>query len=363
MERIKVIISGDYEIFGNGTGDVRRCMIEPTNDILDICNKYGAKFTIFAEMCEYWAFKHYAEELKNDLGYFPHKVIEEQLLRAVREGHDVQLHLHAQWINAAYAAGKWKLNYEWWRLPDLPHGLGENDDILSLRGIIRKGKETLESLLRTEDASYECIAFRSGGWCIQPENEVLQALEDNNIQVDSTVAKGRYFVEEPYFVDFRGAYSNCMSWYVSTDDINRADSKKEGSILEVPIFSMEYRRYLRILDIIIGNILGKRKETNEYKNRDGGPYLRSKKDKIDMIKDIFGKKYYFWNISNSFYMNKKMYEDFRKNTDLNGSYSLVMEGHPKSFYRKTGLDKTLAYLAADRENEFVQDKDIVRDRT
>ena len=109
MKKIKIVISGDYEIFGNGTGDVMNCMIKPTYGLLKICEKHGAKYTIFMEMGEYWAFKKYAKELEKDLGYVPHEAIERQLKDAIKRGHDVQLHLHPQWLGAEYQNGEWNL--------------------------------------------------------------------------------------------------------------------------------------------------------------------------------------------------------------------------------------------------------------
>ena len=171
MKKIKIIISGDYEIFGNGTGDVIECMIKPTYNFLKICEKHGAKYTIFMEMCEYWAFKNHSMELEKDLGYVPHEEIERQLKDAIERGHDVQLHLHPQWLGAEYQNGEWNLNYEYLRLPKLPNGLGPIDNIYSLRGIFHKGKKDLEKMLRGVDKNYECYAFRAGWFCIQPESD------------------------------------------------------------------------------------------------------------------------------------------------------------------------------------------------
>ncbi len=359
-EKIKIIVSGDYEVFGNGTGDVLERVVEPTDRILDICDRHGARFTIFAEVCEYWAFKEHSKELERDLGYMPHIMIERQLKKAVKRGHDVQLHLHPQWIGADYTGGGWKLNYEWWRLPNLPHGLGSEDDILSLKGLIKKGKETLEQLLREEDVPYECMAFRSGAWCIQPAKEVLLALEANHIRVDSTVAKGRYLVHEPFFVDFRNAHSNCRPWYASAEDINSPSSGGENAVLEVPVFSMPYRRYERIPYMIAEKILCKRKADT----REGGPYKPDGKvmgTGTPVFEKIFGEKYYFWDISNSFRWNRKMYMDSFKKRPRGKGLVLVMEGHPKTFFNGTELERTLSYLSEESSVEFVKYKDVVSD--
>ena len=72
-------------------------IIEPTNRILDICNRNGAKLTIMFEVAEYWAFKQYDDHLTNKLGYSPSQEMEQQAIKAIIQGHDVQLHIHPQW--------------------------------------------------------------------------------------------------------------------------------------------------------------------------------------------------------------------------------------------------------------------------
>jgi len=52
-----VVISVDYEIFGNGEGDVRQHTVDPTNRMARLCEKYGAPLTVFFEVEEYLAFE------------------------------------------------------------------------------------------------------------------------------------------------------------------------------------------------------------------------------------------------------------------------------------------------------------------
>ena len=91
---MRMILTLDYEIFGNGAGDVRRDVIEPTNRILDICDRHDARLTIMFEVAEYWAFQQYDRQLQEHLGYSPCSQMKAQVLDAIRRGHDVQLHLH-----------------------------------------------------------------------------------------------------------------------------------------------------------------------------------------------------------------------------------------------------------------------------
>ena len=57
MGKLRFILTADYEVFGNGSGCVKKCMIDPTEKMLSICDDYCAKLTLFVDVCEYWAFK------------------------------------------------------------------------------------------------------------------------------------------------------------------------------------------------------------------------------------------------------------------------------------------------------------------
>ena len=46
----KILLTLDYELYGNGTGNIYTHIIKPTNSILAIANKYNAKLTIFVEI-------------------------------------------------------------------------------------------------------------------------------------------------------------------------------------------------------------------------------------------------------------------------------------------------------------------------
>lgn len=235
---IEVIITVDYEIFGDGSGDVVKTLIEPTYELMNICEKNNAKLTLMFEIASYWAFKEAEEKhLLQDLNYIPSKVIEEQLKQAIIRGHDVQLHLHPQWIGSKLDDGIWNLNYDYWRLPLLPNGLGNSDDLYSIKGALHKGKSDLEKLLRTIDKGYECMAFRAGSWSIQPEEDVIIALKDLGFKIDTTVFKGGFSNSISYY-DFKKAHSHYNFWWSTKKSLTKKGNFGEN-ILEIPIYSQD----------------------------------------------------------------------------------------------------------------------------
>lgn len=51
------LITIDYEIFGNGRGDILKTIVEPMKRIRKVCDRYGTKVNIFFEVAEYMAMK------------------------------------------------------------------------------------------------------------------------------------------------------------------------------------------------------------------------------------------------------------------------------------------------------------------
>jgi len=232
-----LIITCDYELPGGGQGDVRRHMIEPTRQLLRVCEQHGAKLTIMAEVGELWAFEK-AENaaFKKHIGYDPVFLIKQQLREAVQRGHDVQLHLHPQWINARWSDTCWILDYKHYNLSDF-----EDDEMVAL---LRRGKDSLESMLRPCCADYKCVGFRAGQWNTKPSQRYLTALRDAGLKSDTSVFKWGHRYDGGADFDYRDAFSNVLAWYSRMDDINQPTT--QPTILEVPI-ATESVRYPRML--------------------------------------------------------------------------------------------------------------------
>jgi len=226
MRKGKIIITIDYEIFGDGSGDVKSCMIEPTERILAIADKYNVPVTIMAEMCEYNAFKEEQRQNSFPDGYKPALWIEDQLKTGVKAGHDVQLHLHPQWMHYEYN-DKWIVDFKYWNISSLPYE--------KICDLLKKGKTELEELLRPVKKDYECFVFRAGSWGIQPEADILKALAATGFRVDTTVAPGCFFKSQLSNYDFRGLPRKAY-WYIERS----LNEDLDTGILELPICARRY---------------------------------------------------------------------------------------------------------------------------
>ena len=100
--RRQLLLTVDHEIFGNGSGDVRRHITGPTERMARICEKFGMPLVVFFEVEEYLAFERERKKLVAAWGYEPAAEIRAQAIDLIRRGHDLQLHLHPEWVGADF---------------------------------------------------------------------------------------------------------------------------------------------------------------------------------------------------------------------------------------------------------------------
>lgn len=221
---LKIIFTVDYEIHGNGDGSPRALMVEPTSRLLDVLDEYGAKLTIMADVAEILKFREYRDQVGRD--DYHYEAIVAQLQDAISREHDVQLHLHCSYFNARLESGKWVQDQSEYNFA----GLSEE----RLNEVLQIGKEFLEEQLRLIDLSYCCNVFRAANWAVSPSRNVVRALVNNGLQIDTSVFK---YGQRRGIVnfDYTDAFSNIVPWRVAEDDICRRDDR--GSLVEVPIYT------------------------------------------------------------------------------------------------------------------------------
>lgn len=237
--RRHIIITLDYETWHPAVPPGKRIdwyetVIEPTAKLLEICDRYNAKLTIFFEIGEYYWLKEHRPAIARD--------IEEQLRGAVRGGHDVQLHLHTSWLpetGARYdeATDTWFWDSRYQKLHDYPGDITE---------LLRRCKNDMETMLRPSNPDYRVTTFRAGAYQIQPSKTIVDALLAVGITADSSVWQGGYQPERGN--DFRTAWSGQPYW-ADADDINHL-SFRDKQLLEIPITTMRTYRSISNLPLM-----------------------------------------------------------------------------------------------------------------
>jgi peptidoglycan/xylan/chitin deacetylase (PgdA/CDA1 family) len=225
--RIRLLVTFDYEIFhGRNFGSDEEVLFRPTDEIFALCAELGIPAVFFPDVCSVWAHRD-----SGSLAYADR--FEQQMREAVRRGHDVQLHLHPHWLFTSFRDGEWRLATDRIRMAEL----GFDDSAYATPTLLRRGVAYLEDLLRAEDPDYRCIAFRAAALALQPgEREVLRALLDAGLVIDSTVVKGVHSTTDTYLIDYRSVPA-AANWYMHPRT-GIGVAAPEG-VLEIPVATFQ----------------------------------------------------------------------------------------------------------------------------
>ena len=226
-----VSLTFDHELFlGENYTTEKAILIDTTDELLKVLVKNNVSGTFFTDVCSIIRY--------NELGMheFPNQM-NKQLKNLIRSGQDVQLHIHSNWLKSDFINGKWNFDTDSYRVQYYtPEKKTENNN-WTMERIVKTGKEYLVNLLKPEDDKYSCVAFRAGGFCIQPEDKLISCLIENDILIDSSVAPGIWSSENVNSYDFRDAPNKELNWYISPSSgikgINKSCSEKK--LFEVPI--------------------------------------------------------------------------------------------------------------------------------
>ena len=332
---MNLVLTFDYELYGDGSGDIFREMIHPTNDILDICNKYQIKSTLFFEVIEYIKIRDQWLQ-GNTMGYCenPVKAIEEQLRNALKSGHDIQLHIHPQWVDAEYKNQCWNVNLEKWRLGDFNH---EN---YTIKELIKEGKDVLEDLLKPVDPDYRCVAIRAGGYNIMPSSEVYKAMQELDLKLDSSVYPGGYAEGSLSRYDYRAVPLSKDYWICDKEDI-RIDLKEEEEeehIYEIPIFALSLPRWKKISILRLKSNLKKRRSS--IKNTKTKSYKNSN---TNILKFLLEREAITWDFCLFQMSLHKYFIKYIQNNLKDKRSSFVLIGHPKGFSSPRRFEKFIKF--------------------
>lgn len=232
-----VVLTVDYEIFGNGAGDVRQHVTDPTERMARLCSRHQMPLTVFLETEEYLAFDRHSAQLRQALGYDPAGLIRAQIQALARDGHDIQLHLHPQWHNARWEDGQWALREEKETVDSL------FDTQAEVTAYIAERKRVIDEMLAEAGSGKTVQVYRAGAFSAQPGAKLLKALADTGITIDSSVVKGLTRRSEHGGLDYREAPDAKGPWRVSTEV---AQEDRAGSVWEFPIYAVMGRRWQQI---------------------------------------------------------------------------------------------------------------------
>ena len=299
---MKIFLTYDYELFfGENSGTVEKCILEPTERLLQLGEKYNIPFTFFVDVGYLIKLEQFAqqfEHLNTDL-----ILLKNQIGKMIEKEHDVQLHVHPHWEKAFYDGNKWVMNVSGnYKLADFSDR--EVEDILE------RYKTFTENLI-----GRKTIAFRAGGWCIQPFDRFKKIFSKLEIEVDSSVFYGGQFNSEDYNFDFSSAPQKSI--YNFSNDVCIEDPK--GDFVELPISSWRYSPLFYWRLYIKGRL-----NPENHKMLGDGSFLKQPGRKKSVLTN------FTWNhVSTDGYYASKLIQ-IEKRFEQNNTEHMVIIGHPKS---------------------------------
>ena len=196
-------------------------VLSPAERLMRLFEGEGAPLTFMAEMGEYFWLRENAPSLALRM--------ERQWADALRRGHDVQLHLHPNWLpelGAAQVGGRWKWDMSLARCEEYPGDLS---------ALVARCKAALEEPLRRDNPGYAVTAFRAGTYQVQPFRRLYEALTGNGIRVDTSVFAGGCSRDRGY--DFRLARSRHQPYFANRFDPQLLAPPGERGLVEIPVFT------------------------------------------------------------------------------------------------------------------------------
>lgn len=312
---MNIFLTYDYELFfGESTGTIEKCLIEPTNELLRLGKKHQVCMTFFVDVGYLIKLEHYSESfpnLKKDL-----LKIKFQLQELLANGHDIQLHVHPHWEKSTYENGKWNIvTKDVYKLDDF-----SDSEIVE---IMARYKAYLDNLI-----GYSTSAFRAGGWCIQPFNRLEKVFEKLGLKYDSSVFPGGKFISGEYSFDFTKAPQK--SHYRFTSDECAED--ENGKFTEYPISSWRYSPLFYWRLYILGRLF-----PNEHKMIGDGTFLAQPGRKKSVLTSFTQN-----HVSTDGYYASVLSESL-KAYHKKGHTDFVIIGHPKGMtkYSLKTLDNFL----------------------
>lgn len=234
--RVLIAVTVDYELFGNGRGDLVEHILEPTDRLLAFAAGWNLPLTFFIETAELLAFDRAvrANTVGPGIGK-AYRDIRAQIARMVREGHDVQLHFHPQWVDARWTPDGWLLG-------------SQSGDLLQfgserLARELRAGKAFLENICQSEDSDYVCRIFRAGGYHFTRDARIGRLLADLGITADSSIVKGYHRNTVYAQVDHRDLTEIQPPYWLTID--GGQGGAAEG-ILELPVHARVQRNLSKL---------------------------------------------------------------------------------------------------------------------
>lgn len=301
-------ITLDYELFLNDlTGDVEKCLIIPTEKLLNLLSRYDVKATFFVDAS-------YLLRLTQLMGEHPSlqrdfEIVEKQINRIRDLGHTIALHIHPQWFYSLYDGVSWRMDFDHYKLSDMSKE--EADE---------KFEQCLKLLKALSQADIR--AYRAGGYSIQTYQSFPNILVNSGLLVDSSVLCGMKNQTHLHYFDYSTIKYTTI--YTFDKDVLSPNTDGNGMITEYPITTAKMS-FVRYCYYKIKN--SKIVSNNNWGNGGDLPSKRKRAFINNILKKLFMPVF----ASASIDYQSFTFTDYVLKKNGKKSTCIVIIGHPKNF--------------------------------
>ena len=325
-----ILLTFDYELFfGSNSGTQEKCIIQPSNKIIKLLEKYHIKATFFVDsgyLLKLQEFREKYPTIERD-----YEAIITQIKTLNQKGHEVQLHIHPHWEDSYYNGKKWIIDTTRYRLHHFEKE--EIDDI------VYRYKKVL-----TQIVGETIFAHRAGGWSIQPFSHLKDALKKHHIWLDSTLFKNGKNNSDTHFFNFKNM-PNKTSWSFENDPLKEEEN---GFFREIPISSYRVSPLFFWKLVYFKKFGGAKYKTFGDGTASGG----SNWDKLRMLTQYTNSVVSMDNYKISFM--EKAYKEFLK---LEDSRNFVVIAHPKSM-SEYSLEQLEIFIKNNIQKNFITYREV-----
>lgn len=217
-KRFNILIEDDWEVMGNGLGNVAQLQYLPSMFFMKLAKRLGIRLTFMVDVVQQLVYK---DHIQSDYNLKLQKNLwDDTVLLMKSYGFDVQLHLHPQWLNAKLKDDFFYLGNNW--------NFGRYSQA-DQETIIRDSINYLHELIRPVDPDYKVVAYKGGSWGLQPSGDLLRNMEKYGIKLVTGVRKGMYLPGNG--VDYRNLEEPVMPYYPDYDDLCKISPEKKEIII------------------------------------------------------------------------------------------------------------------------------------
>lgn len=345
---IHLALTHDWELRGDGSGNIEEIQFAPLRRLLGIYEQAGVRSTFLPDVMQQLRFRGLSGEhpelqpLADDW--------DELVRQTLRKGHDVQLHLHPQWLNGEYENGRWRLPGEW--------AIVKYDEPTA-RSMLAQAKQYLEQLLRPLSADYRCMAFRAGALAAAPSDHLFETLAGLDIELDVSIAPGLVTNDHNLELDYRTCDETFLPFYPNLKDARRVSNKLEP-IVCVPLNHFYgSRRAVTRQNLALARQRISEGANGSMQEASGSQSERGSRLSLayeKLIKPAISRKYFVSDTGRLNYsLMQEMLTSIRRRASSTGlaNVPVVLTNHPKDIRDWDGLERFVGELSQAADIQFL----------